>query len=98
MNPKLTKQEQKVYNFIRDNYGCTTHDITIATYIQKPCARLVGLKKKGIEIEIVGKVRYGDSQPFKKYALKNPLTKTLSSFQYDPERNCMVEVKSVVNV
>lgn len=72
---KLTPQEKKVYDFIRDNPGCTTHDITMATYIQKPCARLVGIQRKGVEIAIVGEKRYPGSRPFKQYAIGKPLTK-----------------------
>lgn len=73
---KLTPQETKVYNFIRDNPGATTHDITIATYIQKPCARIVGLQHKGIEVVIVGEKKYPGSRPFKQYAIGKPLMRT----------------------
>lgn len=98
MKPKLTKQEKKVYDYIRDHAGCTTHDITVNTYIQKPCARITQMKQKGVEIENVGEIRYGDSRPFKKYALKNQLTKQVSTFEYDPVSHMMVEHKKIVNV
>jgi len=63
---KLSKQEKKVYDYILANPGCTSHDITIHTFVQKPCARVVGLENKGIVIERRGEIKYGDSRPFKK--------------------------------
>ena len=98
MSLKLSKQEQKVYDFIRDNPGCTTHDITIHTFVQKPCARVVGLESKGIVIERRGEVKYGDSRPFKKLYLAKPLTKQKSTFVFDKERECMVELKETVTL
>lgn len=64
---KLSRQEQKVYDYILAHPGCTTHDITVNTFIQKPCARIVGLERKGVEVKRVGEVRYAaDIRPFKK--------------------------------
>ena len=74
----ISNQERKVYEYIRDHNGCTTHDITRDTFIQKPCARIVGLQSKGVAIEVVGEVKYEGTRPFKKYALQTQLTKKVS--------------------
>jgi 4-hydroxy-3-methylbut-2-enyl diphosphate reductase IspH len=72
---KLTPQEKKVYDYIRDHEGCTTHDITVATFIQKPCARISSMRKKGIQIVSIGKKKYPGVHAFECYALEKPLMK-----------------------
>jgi hypothetical protein len=37
---KLTKQVQKVFNYIRDHRGCTTRDIQQALFIECTSARI----------------------------------------------------------
>lgn len=72
---KLTPQERKVYEYIRDHRGCTTHDITRDTFIQKPCARIADLRAKGVRIESIGQKKYEGSRAFEMYAIGSPLTK-----------------------
>jgi hypothetical protein len=36
---------------------------------------MIGLQDKGVEIEVIGEVKYPNTRPFKKYAIKTPLTK-----------------------
>jgi hypothetical protein len=36
---KLTKQEQKVFNYIRDHRGCTTRDIQREMYVVEDIRR-----------------------------------------------------------
>lgn len=71
----LTPQERKVYEYIRDHRGCTTHDITRDTFVQKPCARISDLRAKGVGIETIGQVKYPGTRAFERYALSKPLTK-----------------------
>jgi hypothetical protein len=70
--PRLTKQEQKVYSFIKAHRGCTTRDIIHNTFITCPSARITEMRKKGVRIIEIGTVRYGDTQPFVKYAIEEP--------------------------
>lgn len=78
---KLTPQERKVYNYIKANPGCTTHDITRDTFVQKPCARISDLKTKGVEIENVGQVKYPGTRAFEKYAIHSPVTKEVERYE-----------------
>ena len=71
---KLTNQQQKVYDYIRDHRGCTSHDITRDTFVQKPCARISELRDAGVEFEDLGKKKYPGTQPFTKYGIKTHLT------------------------
>lgn len=73
--PKLNPQEEKVYRYILANPGCTTHDITRDTFIQKPCARIVGLESKGIKVTRNGEVKYPGTRPFAKLYIDKPFTK-----------------------
>lgn len=72
---KLNPQEEKVYRYILENPGCTTHDITRDTFIQKPCARIVGLESKGVVVERRGEVKYPGTRPFSRLYIGKPLTK-----------------------
>ena len=72
---KLNPQEEKVYRYILANPGCTTHDITVATFVQKPCARIVGIESKGIKVIRRGQVKYPGTRPFEKLYIEEPLTK-----------------------
>lgn len=75
---KLNPQEEKVYRYILANPGCTTHDITVATFVQKPCARIVGIESKGIKVTRRGQVKYPGTRPFEKLYIEEPLTKLKS--------------------
>lgn len=68
--PKLNKQQQKVYDYIEQNPGCTTKDIRDATWVQCPTGRMSEMRTLGIVFKEVGVERYGRNQPFKKYALE----------------------------
>ena len=63
---KLSPQEKKVYEYIKAHLGCTTHDITRDTFVQKPCARIVGLEQKGVVVERRGQIKYPCTRPFEK--------------------------------
>ena len=76
---KITKQEQKVYDFILANRGCTSHDITSDTFIQKPCARIADLRKKGVSIVSIGQKKYPGTKAFEMYAIGEPIKKQVSS-------------------
>lgn len=95
---RLTPQEQKVLDYIRNNRGCTTHDITAYTFVQKPCARITDLRKKGIKIISIGQQKYPGTRAFEKYALGEPVTKTVSQFVFNPATGGMVEHKVQVPV
>lgn len=66
----LTKQEQKVYDYILNHAGCTTRDIIHDTFITCPSGRITEMRKKGVPIISVGKKRYGGgTMPFEMYAI-----------------------------
>jgi hypothetical protein len=81
MTPKLTSQEQKVYAYILAHPGCTSHDITRDTFIQKPCARIVGLESKGVVVSRIGQRKYEGSRAFECYAIGKPLTRFVSQVE-----------------
>lgn len=69
---KLTRQEQKVYDYIRAHRGATTRDIQRDLLIECPSARITGLRNKGVEVLEVGTEKYPGARPFVKYAIGNP--------------------------
>lgn len=95
---KYTPQEMKVYTYIKDHPGATTHDITRDTFVQKPCARITDLRAKGAKIVSIGQKKYPGSRAFECYAVEEPLTRVVSSFEYDHERGCMVEKRQLVAI
>jgi len=88
---KLTDQQQKVYDYIKANPGCTTHDITRDTFIQKPCARISDLREKGVMVEIIGEVKYPGTKAFKKYSVTEGPNKA-------PEPSKQMEIKIINGV
>lgn len=78
---KLNPQEEKVYRYILANPGCTTHDITRDTFVQKPCARIVGLESKGVVVERRGEIKYPGTRPFSRLYIGKPLTKRVQRVQ-----------------
>jgi hypothetical protein len=71
--PKLTKQQQKVCNYIRDYRGCTTKDIQANPLqgglgIECPSGRIAELRKLGL-IEKIGSKKYPGARPFARYAI-----------------------------
>ena len=67
---KLNSQENKVYRYIEDNYGCTTHDIQADLFIQCPSARITKIRQKGYPLVGVGLKKYPNTKPFVMYAIK----------------------------
>lgn len=66
---KLTKQEQKVRDYILAHPGTTTADIIRDTFITCPSARITTLRQKGVNIKEVGKRHFAGSHPFTEYAI-----------------------------
>lgn len=73
----LTPQEEKVC-YILAHPGCTSHNITRDTFIQKPCARIVGLESKDVVVKRVGQTKYPGSRPFKCFAIEGQFTKQVT--------------------
>ena len=78
---KLTRQEQKVYDYILAHRGCTTHDIQRDLFIECPSARITGLRTKGVDVQSIGQKKYPHSRPFEMYAIGRPLTKMVSQVE-----------------
>lgn len=74
----LSNQEKVVYEYIKNHPGCTTHDITINIFVQKPCARIVGLESKGVKVTRNGQVKYPGTRPFERLYIDTPLFKKVS--------------------
>jgi hypothetical protein len=72
---KLTKQQQKVHDYIKRNPGCTTNDIHRDTFVSCPTGRMSEMRALGIVFLEVGEVTYPGSKPFKQYALAEPAPK-----------------------
>lgn len=87
---KLTKQQQKVYNFIRDNRGCTTADIQRQTGIECPSGRIAEIRKAGVPIVSVGQKKYPGSRAFEMYAIEGAYK---SVYRLDEARGVMVETR-----
>jgi hypothetical protein len=77
----MTKQQEKVYRYIMNNRGCTTHDIVRDTFIQKPCARISELRALGVKVVSIGHKKYPGSKAFEMYAIEEPLMKVKSVFE-----------------
>jgi hypothetical protein len=81
MIPTLTKQELKVFNYIRDNRGCTTRDIINDTYVTCVSGRITEIRKKyrlaGLPEPIIsiGHRKYTGARPFEMYAIEQPESK-----------------------
>jgi hypothetical protein len=78
---KLTRQEQKVYDYILAHRGCTTHHIQRDLFIECPSARITGLRTKGVDVQSIGQKKYPHSRPFEMYAIGRPLTKMVSQVE-----------------
>jgi hypothetical protein len=68
----LTKQERKVYDYIRRHRGCTTRDIIRDTYVTCPSGRITEMRSKGVPIVSIGHRKYTDARPFEMYAIEEP--------------------------
>lgn len=71
----MTKQQEKVYRYIMNNRGCTTHDIVRDTFVQKPCARISELRALGVKVVSIGHKKYPGSKAFEMYAIEEPMMK-----------------------
>lgn len=73
----LTNQEQKVYDYIKANRGCTTREIQHDTWITCPSARITEINKKARRdnlpepIVSIGKRHYDGAHPFECYAIND---------------------------
>lgn len=61
------------------------------TGIQCPSGRIAELRADGIQIVSIGQKKFEGSKAFEMYAIDKPLTKTKSTFHYDPIAHIMVE-------
>ncbi len=68
---RLTKQERKVYDYIKAHRGCTTRDIQRDTFIECPSARITGLRHKGVLVKEIGTMKYPGARPFVRYAIED---------------------------
>lgn len=92
----MTKQQQKVYDFIKKHPGATTKDIMLQTGIQCPSGRISELRAAGVDIQEVGTVKYPGSKAFVKYKIGKPLTKTISRVEIVD--GVAVEIKETVAI
>jgi len=67
---QLTKQEQKVFDYILRHRGCTTRDIIRDTYVTCPSGRITEMRSKGVPIVSIGQKRYAGARAFEMYAIK----------------------------
>ena len=70
--PQLTKQERKVFEYIRTHRGCTTRDIIRDTYVTCPSGRITEMRSKGVPIVSIGQKRYAGAKAFEMYAIERP--------------------------
>jgi Helix-turn-helix domain len=66
---KLTRQQRRVLDFIKNNRGATTKDIMLGTGIQCPSGRITELRQAGVNIISVGKKKYPGAHAFEMYAI-----------------------------
>jgi hypothetical protein len=74
----MTKQQEKVYRYILNHRGCTTHDIMRDTFIQCPSGRISELRDMGVDIQEIGTLKYEGTKAFVRYAIGEPLKKKIS--------------------
>ena len=73
----LSKQCEKVYEYIRSHPGCTTLDIINDTAIAYPSHRIAELRRAGIPIVVIGDKKVAGARPFKRLALRQASLDTL---------------------
>jgi len=69
---KLTKQQQKVYDYIKAHPGCTTRDIQRDIFVSCPSGRITELRQAGVQIVSVGQRKYPGAHPFEMYKIVEP--------------------------
>ncbi len=73
----LSKQCEKVYEYIRSHPGCTTLDIINDTAIAYPSHRIAQLRRAGVPIIVIGHKTLPGARPFKRLALRQASVDTL---------------------
>ncbi len=73
----LSKQSEKVYEYIRSHPGCTKLEIITGTGVAYPSERIAALRKAGVPIMVVGKKKDLDAGPFKQFAIREASLDTL---------------------
>ena len=66
----LSKQQQKVLDYIREHAGCTTRDIINDTYVTCVSGRITEIRQAGYPIISIGQKKYAGSKAFECYALQ----------------------------
>jgi hypothetical protein len=94
---KLTKQEQKVYNFIRDHRGATTKDIERELGITCPSARITYLRDKGVNIKSIGQKKYPGTRAFEMYAIEDAEPPYKTVYKLNEATGNMMEVRLLAN-
>jgi hypothetical protein len=90
---KLTKQEQKVYNFIRDHRGATTKDIERELGITCPSARITYLRDKGVNIKSIGQKKYPGTRAFEMYEILDAQPAYKTVWRLNEATGNMMEVR-----
>ena len=70
---KLTKQQRKVYDYIKVHPGCTTRDIQRDIFVSCPSGRITELRQAGVQIVSVGHRKYPGAHPFEMYKIVEPV-------------------------
>ncbi|WP_295133395.1 hypothetical protein [uncultured Reyranella sp.] len=93
MTPRLTKQQRKVFDYIRAHRGCTTKDIMLGTGVQCPSGRVTEIRQalegSSLKLVSIGQRKYPGSKAFERYAIEGTVMKRVVEF--DKDRGVMVE-------
>jgi Helix-turn-helix domain len=73
----LSKQCEKVYEYIQSHPGCTKLDIITATGIVYPSERIAALRKAGVPVIVIGKKKQIDGGSFNQFAIREASLDTL---------------------
>jgi len=73
----LSKQCEKVYDYIRSHPGCTNLDIINGTGLAYPSARIAALRKAGVPVIVIGKKKAPGTEAFKQFAIREASSDTL---------------------
>lgn len=93
MIPQLTKQQRKVFDYIRAHRGCTTKDIQRDIGVSCPSGRITEIRDalEGSQLKLVsvGQRKYPGSKAFECYAIEGTVLKRV--YEFDKQRRVMVE-------
>ena len=73
----LSKQCQKVYDYLNAHPGCTLLDIISHTGVAYASCRIVELRKAGVPIIVIGERTCADARPSKLLAIRQASLDTL---------------------